>query len=208
MKYIKRLKGRLRSLWGSSKSNQNLVEVFSHEGHTYYRFPKEVNLPLERFAMSMSLLERLSSGVSGGEMDLILTEMEKALSGGISNPKNASLIAAYIHVIRERQDTVIHRDILLNIAATWMVRDDEDANIINTDIHNYKLELFEQLSRGGAKDFFSGLGIDPLMPLLTMSPEDFQILWEYNLVQQKNLKESLFRLSSHRDSDRKKLRTT
>jgi hypothetical protein len=208
MKYIKELRGRLRSLLGSKKTTHNLVEVFTHEGHTYYRFPKEVNLPLERFSMSMSLLERLSSGVSGGEMELILTEMEKALGAGLTNPKNAALIGAYIHVIRERQDTVIHRDILLNIAATWMIRDDENPDIVNSDIHNYKLELFEQLSKGGAKDFFSGLGIDPLMPLLSMSPEDFQTLWEYNLVQQRNLKESLFRLSSHRDNGRKKQATT
>jgi hypothetical protein len=158
--------------------------------------------------MSMSLLERLSSGVSGAEMELILSEMEKALGAGLTNPKNAALIGAYIHVIRERQDTVIHRDILLNIAATWLVRDDEDPNIVNSDIHNFKLELFEQLSKGGAKDFFSSLGIDPLMPLLSMSPEDFQILWEYNLVQQRNLKDSLFRLSSHRDNGRKKQATT
>ena len=54
MKYIKELKGRLRSLLGSKKTTHNLVEVFTHEGHTYYRFPKEVNLPLERFSMSMS----------------------------------------------------------------------------------------------------------------------------------------------------------
>jgi hypothetical protein len=74
--------------------------------------------------------------------------------------------------------------------------------------HNYKLELFEQLSKGGAKDFFSGLGIDPLMPLLSMSPEDFQILWEYNLQQQRNLRDSLFRLSSHRESGRRKQETT
>lgn len=208
MRYIRELRGRLRSLWGSKKSTENLVSVFAHEGHTYYRFPKEVNLPLERFSMSMALLERLSSGVSGSEMELILTEMEKALGAGLSNPKNAALVATYIHVIRERQDTVIHRDILLNIAATWIVRDDEDPAIVNSDIHNYKLELFEQLSKGGAKDFFSSLGIDPLMPLLTMSPKDFQILWEYNLEVQRNLKSTLFRLSSHRDTGRKKLATT
>lgn len=195
-------------MWGNKKSTENLVSVFAHEGHTYYRFPKEVNLPLERFSMSMALLERLSSGVSGSEMELILTEMEKALGAGLSNPKNAALVATYIHVIRERQDTVIHRDILLNIAATWIVRDDEDPAIVNSDIHNYKLELFEQLSKGGAKDFFSSLGIDPLMPLLTMSPSDFQILWEYNLEVQRNLKSTLFRLSSHRDTGRKKLATT
>ena len=87
MKFITELKGRVRSLWGSKKTTHNLVEVFTHEGHTYYRFPKEVNLPLERFSMSMSLLERLSSGVSGAEMELILTEMEKALGAGLDQSK-------------------------------------------------------------------------------------------------------------------------
>jgi len=102
----------VRSIFRSKKKSEyNLVKVFEHEGHTYYRFPKELNLPLERFSMSMGLLERLSCGISGTEMELILEGMEKALGAGLSNAKNAALVAAYIHIIRERQDTVIHRDI-------------------------------------------------------------------------------------------------
>jgi hypothetical protein len=209
MKYINKLKEQVRSIFRSKKKSEyNLVKVFEHEGHTYYRFPKELNLPLERFSMSMGLLERLSCGISGTEMELILEGMEKALGAGLSNAKNAALVAAYIHIIRERQDTVIHRDILLNIAATWIVREDENPSAVNIDIHEQKLQVFEKLSKGGAKDFFYNLGIAPLMPLFTMSPEDFQTLWEYNIIAQRKLKETIFRLNTHRDTAQRKPLTT
>jgi hypothetical protein len=181
-----------------------MVELFKHEGHTYYRFPKELNLPLERFSMSMGLMERISSGISGGEMDKILNGMEKALSAGLSNPKNAAVVAAYIHVLRERQNNVIHRDILLNLAATWVVRGDEDPGSIDPDIHKQKLDLFEGMCKEASHDFFTRLDIDPLMPLLTMSPQDFQILWEYNVEAQRNLIQTLSHLDSHLDNGRKK----
>jgi hypothetical protein len=181
-----------------------MVELFKHEEHTYYRFPKELNLPLERFSMSMSLMERISSGLSGSEMERILSGMEKALSAGLSNPKNAAVVAAYIHVIRERQDTVIHRDLLLNLAATWVVRGDEDPGVIDPTIHQHKLELFEAMCKEASHDFFTRLDIAPLMPLLTMSPQDFQILWEYNVEAQRKLTQALQHLTTHLDTVRKK----
>lgn len=181
-----------------------MVELFKHDGYTYYRFPKELNLPLERFSMSMSLMERISSGLSGSEMERILNGMEKALSAGLSNPKNAAVVGAYIHVIRERQSTVIHRDLLLNLAACWVVRGDEDPAVVNPTIHQAKLELFEAMCKEASHDFFTRLDIAPLMPLLTMSPQDFQILWEYNVEEQRKLTQALQHLNSHLDTGRKK----
>jgi hypothetical protein len=199
MQLFKRFVGQLPWFTSHKKDapKHNLVEVFKHDGHTYYRFPKETNLPLERFSMALSLMERISSGLSGGEMEMILEGMEKSLAAGLSNPKNAAVVAAYIHIIRERQNNVIHRDLLLNFAAVWVVRDDEDPTIINPDIHNSKLDLFEAMCREASHDFFSKLDITPLLPLLTMSPEELQTLWEYNTIQQKNLKESIQHLISH-----------
>jgi hypothetical protein len=110
----------------------------------------------------------------------------------------AALMGAYIHVIRERQNTVIHRDLLLNIAATWIIREDENPAEINPDIHQQKLQTFEALSKGGAHDFFYRLGIEPLMPLFNISAEEFQTLWEYNTQEIRKLNEVLRQLSSHR----------
>ena len=161
-------------------------------------------MPLERFSMSMALLERLSSGISGSEMEGILEGMEKALAAGLTNPKNAALVATYIHIIRERQDTIIHRDLLLNIAATWIIRDDEDPTIINNDIHKEKLEVFEKMCKEGSHDFFTRVAIEPLTPLMSMSPEDFKTLWEYNIEAQRNLITALNHLDSVHDTERPK----
>jgi hypothetical protein len=190
--------------WSKKQSSYNLVKVFTQDGYNYLKFPKETNMPLERFSMSMALLERLSSGISGSEMELILEGMEKALSAGLSNPKNAALVATYIHIIRERQDTIIHRDLLLNIAATWIIRDDEDPTIINNDIHKEKLEVFEKMCKEGSHDFFTRLGIEPLIPLMSMSPSDFQKLWEYNVEAQRNLIKALTHLNSVQEPERVK----
>lgn len=190
--------------WNQKQLSYNLVKVFTQDGYNYLRFPKETNMPLERFSMSMALLERLSSGISGSEMELILEGMEKALSAGLTNPKNAALVATYIHIIRERQDTIIHRDLLLNIAATWIIRDDEDPTIINNDIHKEKLEVFEKMCKEGSHDFFTRLGIEPLIPLMSMSPSDFQKLWEYNVEAQRNLIKALTHLDSVQEPERVK----
>ena len=188
--------------WSNNQKSYNLTKVFTQDGYNYLRFPKETNMPLERFSMSMALLERLSSGISGSEMEGILTGMEKALSAGLSNPKNAALVATYIHIIRERQDTIIHRDILLNIAATWIIREDEDPTIINNDIHNEKLKVFEAMCNGGVHDFFTRLAIEPLIPLMSMSAEDMQKLWVYNKEAQRNLIKALTHLDSVQEPER------
>jgi hypothetical protein len=185
-----------------------MVKVFTKSSHTYYKFPKELNLPIERFSMVMALMERLSSGLSGSEMDLILEKMELALSAGLSNPKNAALIATYIHIIRERNDTVIHRDILINLAATWLVRDDENPNVINADIHKEKVTLFDAMCKEGSHDFFTRIGIEPLVPLLTMSASDFQILWDHNVQQQQLLIKALNQLDSRREQRQPKYNQT
>jgi hypothetical protein len=190
--------------WNKKQTSYNLVKVFTQDGYNYLRFPKETNMPLERFSMSMALLERLSSGISGSEMEGILEGMEKALSAGLSNPKNAALVATYIHIIRERQDTIIHRDLLLNIAATWLIRDDEDPAIINNDIHKEKLEVFEKMCKEGSHDFFTRVAIEPLTPLMSMSAEDFKTLWDYNVEQQRNLIKALTHLDSVHDTERPK----
>ena len=182
----------------------NLVKIFTENGYTYSRFPKEVNMPLERFAMSMSLLERLSCGLSGEEMDSILTEMEREVASGLSNPKSSARVAAFIHVIRERQSSVIHKEILLNIAATWIVRDDEDPNTINNEVHAEKVTAFEKMCSGGAHDFFTRMGIEPLMPLISISPEEFQILWEFNVQAQRKLTQMIQSITFHRAEEQKK----
>ena len=185
-------------------TRSKLVLAFEHEGHKYYRFPNELSLPFYRFTNSMMLLERLSSGMSGSEMDKVLDVMEKALAKGLSIPKNASVVATCIHVLRERQQTVIHKDLLLNIACVFTVRDDESATgELNPHIHEEKLKVFELLAeKEGEHGFFISLSIERLKPLLSMSPSDFNELWKHNEAQMHVLTSQLGMLTSRLEQKR------
>lgn len=178
---------------------KSLKQLFVKDGHTYYTFPKELNLPLKRFAETLALQELLSMGISGGQMEEILSLMEKSIHSGLSNPKNASTVATCVHLIRSRKDQVIHKDLLLNIAAIWIVRDDEPIEEISIEIHNEKLALFERMAGEDSHGFFTIMDLPILAPLLSMSAKDFKELWDDNRNQSKILADQLAMLSLNLD---------
>lgn len=199
MKLLKLFKRKQKPLPNfEAEKRSKLIEAFTHEGHTYYRFPDNENLPFYRFAQAMFLIERLSSGISGQEMEKILEVMEKAVADGLSKPKPASVVATCIHALRERQSNIIHKDLLLNIAAVWTVRDDETVTgALNPKIQAEKLELFERLAqKEGEHAFFISLAIERLKPLLSISPEQFNELWQSNQAQIASLNKQMELLTS------------
>jgi hypothetical protein len=172
--------------------------LFEKDGHKFFTFPKNTNLPIERFAEMMALQDLLGAGLSGEEMEKILGLMEQVIAAGITNnPKNVAILNNLIYIMRQRKDGIIHRDLLLNIAAIWIVRDDEPIQSISVDIHNEKLTLFERMSKEDSHGFFTALELPILVPLLSMSPQDFKELWENNGRQMKILTEQLAYLSSN-----------
>jgi hypothetical protein len=52
------------------------------------------------------------------------------------------------------------------------------------------------------------LGIEPLMPLFNISPQEFQTLWEYNTHEIRKLSEALRLLSSHRKAGLREQQTS
>ena len=181
-----------------AQMRSKLIEAFKHEGHTYYRFPDNESLPFYRLTQAMYLIERLSSGISGAEMDKILEVMENAVHEGLNKPKGASVVTACIFALRERQNNIIHKDLLLNIAAVWTVRDDESiTGALNPKIQDEKLKVFELLAeKEGEHGFFTSLAISRLQPLLTISPEQFKELWQANQAQIASLSKQVELLSS------------
>ena len=183
-----------------------MVFLFEKDGHKYYKFPKDTNLPLERFSEMMGLQELLSSGLSGTELEKILEVMEKAIHSGLSNPQNSAIVSTCVHLIRQRKSNIIHRDLLLNIAAVWIIRDDEPVESITLDIHKEKLEVFERMTKEDSHDFFTSLELPLLVPLVSMSPTDFKELWDDNANQMRTLTQQLILLDSNLVTSSPKLR--
>ena len=114
---------KLRNLFKRKKENtyedemrQKLVFAFEFDNHKYYKLDNKVNLPFSRFAIVMSLLERLSCGLDGSDMSKALDTIEKYLNKGIAHPNSAAKIGAVVSILRERQQNVIHKDLMLTLS--------------------------------------------------------------------------------------------
>ena len=195
------MKFKLPNIFKRKPKNDYLAKLelaFEHKGVKYYRFHQKVSIPASRFIYVDQLLELRSLGLSGEEMDKILTEMESALVMDMSKPSNIARIGHLIECIKQRRSLVLHRDILINMAAYMLIREDEDPVNVHKGIHDEKVELFESLAEGGEKayDFFMNAALKPLSELQKLSKEEFTELWENNTLRIVALKKTLKRLSS------------
>lgn len=176
----KEYKGKLKYLFTASN------------GEMFYTFPSDLAQPLNRFAKVQYLLERLNSGLSGEELEKITTIMKSAIHGGLKDPKNSAQIAACVSLIEMRKGDVIHKDILLNIAAMLIIGEKEDPMIISDDYHQHKLDIFsKEIETTSPHSFFLRTSLHPLLGLTRISEQELQMLWEENLNKQKQLKQML-----------------
>lgn len=167
----------------ANHKHPDLKLAFEYDSHKYYTFEIEKRLPFERLVRSMNLMDLMSASVSGVELDKALDLLDDAIFKGINTPKNAAAVAAIVHLLRERRKGIMHRDLLLNMAAVWTVRDDEPVAKVDDKILREKIDLFEKLSETEAHSFFLSLSIERLTHYLSMEPTMFEELWTISAAQ-------------------------
>jgi hypothetical protein len=161
-------------------------------GEKFYTFPSDLAQPIERFSKVQGFLERLSSGLSGEELERILSVMEVASQAGLKDPKQAAKVVGCINILRMRKGDVIHKDLLLNIAAMLIIGEKEDPLQISEDYHQHKLNIFsKEIELSSPHAFFLKISIQPLLGLTGISEQELQALWEENLRKQRELKQML-----------------
>lgn len=194
VKYFKRLFNR-------NKPDPNLIYVLTGlDERKYFRFKKELGLPLDRNAMNSDLLDEMSWGASAKEQENIIDTAEKAIHAGLSNPKNSAVATACLQLIRARRGTV-HRDIILNIIGVWLIAEDEDPYAIDFDIHTRKVEMFEKMSKENAHAFFLSTSLEVLKPFTSIQPNDLNELLIASIQEQRAVKKLLNSLASRITSE-------
>jgi hypothetical protein len=94
--------------------------------------------------------------------------------------------------MRMRKGDVIHKDLLLNIAAMLIIGEKEDPLQVSEDYHQHKLDVFsKEIELSSPHAFFLKISIQPLLGLTNISEEELQLLWEENLNKQRNLRAML-----------------
>jgi len=164
----------------------------ANNGEKFYTFPSDLAQPIERFSKVQGFLERLSAGISGEELERLLTVMETCIQAGLKDPKQAAKVAACVNILRMRKGDVIHKDLLLNIAAMLVIGEKEDPLQISEDYHQHKLDVFsKEIELSSPHAFFLKISIQPLLGLTGISEQELQVLWEENLRKQRELKAML-----------------
>lgn len=137
-------------------TKDNLSFAFhDNSGHGYYKFPKEMALPMVRLGKLMGFMTRLSSGITGEELEKLLSYADQALTDGIKNGKNASKIGFIISEIRDAKTMVVHDELFYNIIALQFIRQDESPTKFNNDIHMEKVKAFKELNEQSDSFFLS-----------------------------------------------------
>lgn len=159
-------------------------------GHTYYKFPEAMSLPIERFGKLQEYMMWMSAGLTSSELELLLDEADKALTAGLVQGKNAAKIGFVLQQIRDRKNMVIHTELLYNFLAVQVVREDELPEFFNNALHIEKIEQFKlETANGKTYDFFLRIGLKKLNDLFNMSEAEWTRFWGESLEAQRLLNE-------------------
>lgn len=184
-----------------SPVKDKLIHLFNgSDGHDYYGFKIDSDLPLARFEVQLMLLEHMRAGMTGEEImnilnniDMLTAEILK--SNDKDRPGHAAKIGTLTTIARARMSNTLHHDLMLSMAAVWVVRDDEDPITFSQDIHDQKRTFFEaECKEGSAYYFFQKTGFAGLPTYTRLSESELTELWNNSISQQKMLAENISNL--------------
>ena len=168
---------------------KDLVYAFTDlKGKKYYRFAEGLALPLERVGKLQDLFMYINTGMSGAQWDECVNNIEQAIYNGLSKPEVAGVIGAQLKVIKEMRQTVFHTELLYNMAAVQLVREDESIVNYNNEIQLEKVNQFKlEVEKTGSFFFFHQTDLKTLRNYLELSQAEWTSLWHESEINQEQL---------------------
>lgn len=160
----------------------------------FYKFTDKMALPLERWAHLNKYLALYERGLSGEALDELLDAMEQAIEDGITNPKkkSAAKIGAIIHQMRWRKGMIVPTELLYNILAVQLVREDENIEAFDNEMQMKKVEQLKiEVEKFGCGFFLPFKELKKLYDFSTMSGSEWEQYWNDCLLEEKAIKEAV-----------------
>src|SRR3989304_1119169 len=110
------------------------------------------------------------------------------------------MIGFLIKEIRNRQEMLLHEEILFKIVTALYIREDENADKWDEDIFEQKIHQFRKDSREGLYDFFYNAGISKYVPYWEKCKGNVETLLEMSNLKVMALKRILGAYSSGEQS--------
>ena len=162
------------------------------DGKVYYGFPESLPLPLERWGKLKDFLMYMNIGLSGEEFKQLVDVAEQNWISYIKSGKNAAKVGYIFQELKNRNNVVMHTELLYNYLAVQLIREDEDVETFNNEIHMEKVTQFKKESANGKHYFFfQKPELKKLHEFWNFTQEEWNKFWTESEIQQKMLQESL-----------------
>lgn len=152
-------------------------EFTSYNGKKYYSFPEREQMPFIRVAEGIKFMECLRNGISLEDMQTIYNKLQECLAHIKAKSKQAdeyiALAGVLVNDLTRRINTATPYYVLVNLAANYLIREDEDPQVISPTIFSEKCDDIEYEILHGNNAFFLTLPqLKPLSVIQQMSPSE------------------------------------
>jgi len=146
-------------------------------GRKYFNYEDDMQMPLVRKGKLDDMLTALSAGLSGDELEMIITAFEQSLNGLLNaadkkvKVEHVARLGFIVEEIKKRKATILHPDIFLDILSVVYIREDEVPHVWDNDIFEQKRRDLKAEMEGGLSDFFVSAPVRKFLPFTDISAE-------------------------------------
>jgi len=140
-------------------------------GKAWYEFPDGLGNPMKRMAANLQAYEYLTARMSPDMFDAACEDINKALAHGKVVEAGAILTR-----LKTLKDEVIPVDVLINLIATDLVREDENPKDNNASIHQEKCDYLKAAIERGDSFFFRLAVVKDLSSRFKISNESWTVI--------------------------------
>lgn len=161
------------------------------DGKVYYRFTgSSTIIPLERMGKMQDFLTMMSAGLDEKELTALIDVANGELALALAGKKaDVVKIGAVLSQIKERQQMILHDQLMWQFMAVQLIREDEPAAKFVQKIHDEKVEALQQLYyQHPDYAFFQTPELRLLNELLRCSPQDWETLLVSSIRERDRLK--------------------
>jgi len=169
------------SLKPKPKEFTNLEQQFiDSKGRKYYKYYDIFNCSLDRKEQLTTKLTELNARCSVQDLDQMFLLIKKSIDDGFKGSDYAGCISKIANICEEwrvrREDIQIYSPAFIDIAALYYVREDEDIDGFDIEIHEQKVKQFKQ-DYEGIKEFFFTQELNQLLGLQEITAEQLKELY-------------------------------
>lgn len=186
----------------SSKYELEWVHTDSN-GRTYSRFVKP-DLPLERIGKMQDFMDLMGTGLTREEIKDLITAADNEMAMAMAGKKANLSTVGWVHKqILDREEMILHTELLYNFLAVQYIRDDEP---INEYVHSIQLEKVEQFKRDNKDSstffFFQVPELKLVNEFLRFTEQEWNEYWKDSQKEQSRLTRQIRLLASMKKSSK------